>query len=412
MRKRASLLLAAALIAATAAVPGGTALANHGGSLTVQVSQRLNGVPGESLRFLSPYTVRVHRGDTVTFDLRNGHSAGLLPEDESAQDWLDENWYSPNGQYSPLVEDDEPGELIDNFIRIDRPSDQACGNTAEPACEYNGNSFVYSGTVFGQPPPPDGQEPPESLTFTTTIDAPPGTRIWVVNLVFPRERMKIQVVQNNEPATTQGQIDTARAAQLAADQEWADAMHAKMKKKRTSHVAADGTRVWDAWAGVDNDHASLNQFYPRKLKVKKGQRVRWHFSQDLNQVHTVSMPFPRIFEEPFEFFGSFECDSPTAADTAAPPPPSQEEEPTCPEGTTLEFEFGPFATGAGNGTWTGNNDVEHSGLRGADLQHLSPPLHYKDPFTVRMNKVTGKQPMQYLCAIHDGMFGTVTVRNT
>jgi plastocyanin len=402
------LFLAVGLIAATA-LPGGNALANHGGNLTIQVAADLQGVPGETLRFLAPYTIRVHRGDTVTFDLHNAHSAGLLPEDVGAQDWLDDNWYSANGPYSPIVEDDEAGELIDNFPVLDTPSDAACGNTGEAACEYNGNDLVYSGTIFGQPPPPDGQAPPETMTFATTIDAQPGTRIWVVNLIFPRERMKIEVVNNNEATTTQADIDTARAQQLAEDQEWASAMHAKMKNKRSSHVAQDGTRVWDAWAGIDNDHASLNQFYPRKLKVKKGQRVRWHFSQVLNQIHTVSMPFPEIFNEPFEFFGTFECDSPTAPDTAAPPPPSEEEEPTCPGGTTLEFEFGDFLTGAGNGTWTGSDDIEHSGFRGADLQHLSPPLQSRAPFTVRMNKRTGKRPMQYLCAIHDGMFGSVSI---
>ena len=409
MRKRASLFLALGLIAGSAAVPGGKALANHGGTLTIQVAADLQGVPGETLRFLAPYTIRVHRGDTVTFDLRNAHSAGLLPDDVSAQDWLDENWYSATGEYSPVVEDDEAGELIDNFPKIDRPSDQSCGNSGEPACDYNGNEFVYSGSVFGQPPPPDGQAPPESMTFATTINAQPGSRIWVVNLVFPRQRMKIQVVGNNEPATTQGDIDTARASQLAEDQEWADAMHAKMKAKRTSHVAQDGTRVWDAWAGVDNEHASLNQFYPRNLKVKKGQRVRWHFSQNLNQIHTASLPIPAVFEQPGEFFWTFECDSPTAPDAPAPPPASQEQSPECPEGTTLEFEFGEFLTGAGNGSWTGNRDVEHSGFRGADLQHLSPPLQEKQPFTVRMSKTTGKRPMQYLCFIHENMFGSVSV---
>ncbi|MDQ4125431.1 MAG: hypothetical protein M3134_07520 [Actinomycetota bacterium] len=409
MRKRASLFLAAGLVAASAAAPGGNAFANHGGSLTVQVAAPLEDVPGESLRFLAPYTIRVHRGDTVTFDLHNGHSAGLLPDDVSAQDWLDENWYSQSGAYSPVIADDETGEIIDNFMSIDRPSDPACGRTGEPACEYDGNDFVYSGTIFGEEPA-EGQPFPETMTFTTTIDAPPNTRIWVVNLVFPGERMKIQVVGNNEPTTTQAEIDTARAQQLAEDQEWADATHAKMKAKRTSHVAQDGTRVWDAWAGVENEHASLNQFYPRKLKVKKGQRVRWHFTQNINQIHTVSMPIPAVFNQPFEFFGSFECDSPNAADTSAPPPPSEEQEPECPAGTTLEFEFGDFLTGTGNGTWSGNRDVEHSGFRGADVQHFSPPLQYKSPFTVKMAKKTGDAPMSYLCFIHENMFGTVAIK--
>ncbi|MDQ3915226.1 MAG: hypothetical protein M3323_07860 [Actinomycetota bacterium] len=411
MRKRVSLLLAVGLIVGAASLGDGTALANHSGNLTIQVSAGLQGVPGESLRFLAPYTVRVHRGDTVTFDLFNAHTAALLPADTSAQDWLDENWYGPNAPYSPLQADDEPGAFVDNFDALDTPSDASCGNTGEPACDYDGRALVYSGSIFSQPPPGEGQELPESMPFTTTIDAQQGDRIWVVNLVFPGERMKIVVVPNNEPATTQAEIDTARAALLAADQEWADAMHAKMLAKRTSHVGQDGTRVWDAWAGMDSEHASLNQFYPRKLSVKKGQKIRWHFSQIINQIHTVSLSVPAIFGLPQEFFGTFECDSPDAADTPAPPPPSPEAEPECPAGTTREFEFGQFLTGAGNNTWTGMDDVEHTGIQGADLQGLTPPLRGKDPFTVKMNKTTGKRPLQYVCFIHERMFGKIAVKS-
>ena len=410
MRRRVALLLAVGLMVGMTALPGGNALANHAGNLTIQVAASLDGVPGESLRFLAPSTIRVHRGDTVTFDLHNTHTAALLPTDTSAQDWLDENWYGASAPYSPIQADDEAGAYIDNFDAIDTPSDAACGNSGEPACDFDGKSLVYSGSIFSQPPPGEGQPPPESMTFATTINAQQGDRIWVVNLLFPRERMKIMVVPNNEPATTQTEIDTARATLLGDDQEWADAMHAKMLAKSTSHVAADGTRVFDAFVGMDSEHASLNQFYPRKLSVKKGQKVRWHFSQLINQIHTVTLPIPTVFGLPQEFFGRIECDSPTGPDTAPPPAPSPEADPACPEGTTREFEFGEFLTGTGNNTWTGMDDVEHTGFQGADLHGLTPPLHGKEPFTVTMNKKTGKRPMQYLCFIHDSMSGKVSVK--
>lgn len=397
------------VVAGAAAIPANTALANHQANLTIDVSQTFQDVNGMSFRFFSPYTIRVHRGDTITFNLPNAMSAGLLPTDTSAQDWLDANWYGHNAPYSPVIDDDEPGELIDNFPKIDAPSDPACGNAGEQACDYDGRTFVYSGTVFGAGAPPE-QGPPPDLTFAATINAQPGDRIWVVNLVFPRERMKIVVVPNGEAATTQAEIDAAHAEQFAHDQEWATAMHAKMSAKRTSHVGSNGVRVWDAWAGIDSDHASLTEFYPRKLVVKKGQKVRWHFSQVMNEIHTVSMPVPTIFQgDPAEFFGPFECDSPTAADVAATFTP-ESGEPQCPDGTTLEFEFGPFLTGVGNGTWSGMNDVEHSGFRGADLQGLTPPLQYKDPYTVKMKKRTGKRAMEYLCFIHENMLGKVKVK--
>jgi plastocyanin len=408
LRKRVTALLSAALIASTMAAPGTDALANHGANLTIQVGAGLaERLPGESLRFLAPYTVRVHRGDTIKFDLYAGHAATLLPSDESAQDWLDENWYGTRAPYSPLIADDEEGEYVDNFHMIDTPSDTTCGNTGEAACDYDGRTLVHSGTVFSQPVE-DGQEFPETMAFTTAIDAQPGERVWVVNLAYPRQRMKVLVVGNNDPVTTQTEIDTARAQQLAADQEWAEAMHSKMRTKRSSHVGADGTRVWDVWAGIDNDHASLNQFYPRKLKVEKGQKVRWHFSQALSQVHTATMPIPAVFGLPRDYFGTFECDSPTDADVPAPPP-AEGQDPVCPGGTTLEFEFGQLLTGSGNNRWSGPNDVEHSGFRGTDVRGLTPPLQGTAPFTVEMDRRTGKDPMQYLCFVHGGMDGRIAV---
>src|SRR5688572_7865409 len=78
-----------ALFAGALMIPGPQASAQTG-ALTVQVSQpfavgancnqeTFQGCrSGESMRFLAP-TLKVHKGDTLTFDFASFHTASLLP---------------------------------------------------------------------------------------------------------------------------------------------------------------------------------------------------------------------------------------------------------------------------------------------------------------------------------------------
>lgn len=382
---------------------GSTASANHDATLEVQVGAKLLGVPGESMRFLGARSINVHRGDQVEFTITGSHTATLLPTDVSAQDWLDAN-YGPDKDYYPVHVDDEAGEFIDSFGSIDEPTDPGCGNAGEPSCSFAGREVLNSGSRFAQAE----QEAPANFTFTVEIDAAAGETIWVVCLAHPHMRMKINVVDNQTATTTQQQIDTAEAAQIALDTDWAEATHNKMKARKSSHVGADGKRVWDAWAGVDNHYASLTQFYPRKLVLKKGETVRWRFDNMVYEDHTVSLPIPTIFER--LQFGHGECDPGAGPDTQATltDPNDPFSEPVCPEGSTVEFEFDEFLTTTGDQVLRGGDDYEHSGVRGANV--TSSPFAGVESYDVKFARRSGERPIQYLCFLHENMVGKIVVK--
>ena len=401
-RKRsAGALLALTVLSGVLSVGSG-AKANHDATLTVQVGAGLSTPRAASMRFLGARTINVHRGDQVTFDVTGNHTATLLPTNVSAQDWVDDN-FGPGKDVFPVAPDDEEGKYNDNFASIDDPTDPTCGGEGEPVCDFNGTSVLSSGSLFAQGGDPEA--PPEHFTFTAEINVAPGERIWVICLAHPHMRMKINVVDNNTAATTQAEIEASKASQLAFDNEWAAAAHARMKAKRSSHIGADGRRVFDAWAGIENHTASIMQFYPRKLVLKKGQTVRWHFA-DVYEDHTVSMPIPTIFEQ--LFFGSLECDPGAGPDTPGNEDPNA---PPCAEGETVEFENSDeFLFGTGDGVLRGGADIEHSGVRGPQVLLGGAPFHGVDPYDVKFARTSGERPIQYLCFLHEAMSGKVVVK--
>lgn len=355
------------------------------------------------MRFLGPREINVHRGSEVEFTISGAHTATLLPTDVSAQDWIDEN-FGPGKDYYFVQPDDEAGEYNDSFAQIDDPTDPACGGAGEPACRFDGTQVLNSGSVFGQ----GSEEEIQDFTFTVEINANAGERIWVICLAHPHMRMKINVVDNQAATTTQAQIDTTAAAQLAQDLDWAEATHNKMKSRRTFRLDAQGNKVWDAWAGIDSHYASLDQFYPRKLVLKKGDSVRWRFDSLIYEDHTVSMPIPSVFQN--LAFGHGECDPGAGPDTPAglSDPDDPFSEPVCPEGTTVEFEFDDFLTTVGDGVLTGPRDLEHSGVRGANVTYA--PLAGVQSYQVKFNRRSGDRPFQYLCFLHQNMGGKIVVK--
>ena len=401
--KRVSAFVVLAVLGGLLAT-GTTASANHETApLKVRVGSKLLGVPGESMRYLGAREISVHKGAEIEFTVTGEHTATLLPTDVSAQDWVDAN-YGPGKDIFPVQPDDEAGEYIDAFNEIDEPSDPTCGGAGEPVCKFDGTEVLNSGSIFGQ----GGEEEIQNFTFTVEIDANAGERVWIICLAHPHMRMKVNVVDNQTATTTQAQIDTAAASQLALDLDWAEATHNKMKARRTFRVDAQGNKVWDAWAGVDNHYASLQQFYPRKLVLKKGDKVRWRFDNLVYEQHTVSMPVPQMFRT-FQF-GHAECDPGAGPDTPAEltDPNDPFSEPVCPDGTTVEFEFDDFLKTTGDQVFRGLSDLEHSGVRGPNL--VQPDFLGVQSYDVKFTKPSGERPYTYVCFLHENMAGKIVVR--
>ena len=133
--------------------------------------------------------------------------------------------------------------------------------------------------------------------------------------------MKVTVVADSAATTTQAEIDTARAANLAADEDWAESQHAKLINQQASHVTASGQRVYDVYVGVDNHRTSINAMYPRVATVPKGATVRFNFNELIYEQHTATMSLQQGLERGQEFLAPWcdpDGDSGAGPDQSAP----------------------------------------------------------------------------------------------
>lgn len=317
MNRRVRKLAVFGVLAMTAALvsPATEAIASHNGSLTIQVSnpflvgkncnpETFNGCrSGESMRFLAP-TLNVHKGDTLTFDFAAFHTASLLPVGADALTFRAANTGGIGKPYSLLIPD--PDDTTTEGAAADKPAVKAnpavafpsiggapatCGASNDP-CDYDGTKVVNSGLPLGPPP----------VTFSTTIDANPGESFWVICFVHTHMFLRVNVVAASSPASTQADIEAAKASVTAYDQEWAESTDAKLINKQSSHVTSSGKKVYDVYAGKDSHFASLFAFYPRRTEVPKGATVRYHWSNLVYEDHTVTMPAPSAFSLFDEFF--------------------------------------------------------------------------------------------------------------
>src|SRR5262249_1991755 len=157
-------------------------------------------------------------------------------------------------------------------------------------CSYTGD-FLNSGL------------PLQIKSFSFTVDSNPNTSFWVLCLLHGMMQIQINVVPNSTPATTQAQINSYDKSTLASDNEQAASLIPKLQTQ-TSH-RSNGHKVWDAYAGFDGDGFGLNAMFPTKLHIHKGQFVRWHFAQLLDNIHTVTFPRSAAVDfEEHDFSGS------------------------------------------------------------------------------------------------------------
>jgi plastocyanin len=387
-KKWASLAVAAGTIAGVAALPATTAQA-AATAYNVQVggdSQIMpSGVLFEGMRFLAPSTFAVHKGDSITFTFAGFHTATLLPDTEQNPDtWRAAHQAGLSSDYSLIVPDADDGPTQFEFNNADAlPSDPTCGTDTAP-CDYDGKSVVNSG-AFNQ-------------TFTVTINDNPGASIWVVCLIHPDMQMHIQVVPDATATTTQADVDSYRTSTLASDHESAAAL-IPLLEKPSHHKDAKGNVVWDAYAGFDQGGYGLDGMFPARLPIKKGQTVRWHFSQLMGNIHTVSFPKKQAVALNRQF-GEPVCEA-DPADT----PPTTPNPPFCTDPTTLELHVPAAALlAAGSHRYAGSaSGFRSSGVEGGGAPSMAP-------YDLKFTHKSHKKGFRYACIVHGGMMsGTVIV---
>ena len=358
------------------------------------------------MRFLAP-SLRVHEGDVITFDIQGFHTATLLPRPTDLFDWAAKNAGGvgkPWSLWGPDTDDtalDSGGSATTPSIKVNNkaffPSHSGCGESASNPCSYDGKTYVNSGVPSPVAPP----------NFSVRIDAAPDANnvIWAVCLVHPHMFIRITVVPDDQPTTTQPEIDADEATKVALDTEWAQTTDAEMLKSKSSHTDRNGKKVWDVYAGEDNHWATLYSFYPKKVAVKKGQTVRFHFTDGIYEVHTATFPF----EQGIELFNQEllpSCDP--DGDGAGPDTPAEDDGPPC-GGDLSKVELDASPTTfypQGDGIFTGS-DLENSGVRGATPLGAAPRI---DPWDIKFTKANAGG-YRYICVIHGPlMTGRVIVK--
>jgi plastocyanin len=359
--------------------------------LRVQVGGFLGsgGAPADGMRFYGG-NLRVHDGTTVRFNLAGFHTATLMPANVDGDLWAAQNTGGIDKPFSVASSDPDDSAYKFNNQAI-FPSDPTCGTAANP-CGYDGSTVVNSGAFVDDP------------RFSVTIDGSPGDVIHVICLIHPEMRMRIEVVPGGDPETTQEQINARRMRERARDSDSAAALHNKLSKRQSKHVTRNGRVVWDAFAGYDADGFALLANYPRRLVIRKGQRVRWHSSGLIYEDHSVTFPFDKGRKISRSEGGQPACDPDGDAGPGPDNPPELEGPPFCNDPSQFEFDISArFAEMRGDNRH-GLKDFDSSGLFG----NINVG---KSPYTLRFTKSTSNKGLRYLCVIHGTfMDGRVVVR--
>jgi plastocyanin len=360
------------------------------------------GAPADGMRFYAPH-LKVAQGDRIQFTLKSFHTATLLPANVDVEAWTEDNAGGHSHEASLLAKDPDdtsldPGasnqkpSLKANNQAIFATNGETCGTPSTAPCQYLGNSVLSSGTPQGP-----------NQKFTVTMDASVGDTVWVICLVHPHMRLRIDVVDNVNDATTQAQIDAYRADKKQEDAEQANALHHRLLRAHTKHKTASGKTVWDAYAGYDTHTLSLDGMYPKRLVVKKGQWVRWHFP-DVYEDHTVTLPKSRALQLESEFFAA-RCD-PDGDDGVGPDNNPNSSGPPCSDMNQFELDLpSRDAYSRGNNVFGKKGDYENSGIRGASVATTN------QSYDVKFARRSTNKGFKYMCMIHGGfMSGTVVVK--
>lgn len=409
MLKR-KLALLVAVTAAMSVLPMVGAEAQTTADFTVELGF---GVPhGFSTRTLAPIdhgtpTLNVAMNDVI--DLFGG--GAVLPEGQGPLQWQSENTREIDAPFGFLASDPD-ADLVEPFpseadykfnLAIDMPTHLDCGATADVPCVADGSEIVWGGNRFDGPGAADGH-------FFVEIAATPGTTLWVTS---PFADNRLSTLKINVVATgvdTQEFVDDAAARIRSRERDSAAALHEKLSKATTSHRSG-GRTIHDAYAGYDTDTFALLDFYPTKLRIKKGDKVRWHFSTLNIEQHGLAFPLSAGQEAAGNGFLPV-CD-PDGAGEGPDTFTVDFQTFTCPEGDgELEIDLTKaMLAETGDGKFPGGpRRVENSGLRGGNIPDDAPGVAGGlDPWDLTFTKKSSNKGYKYICTFHGGFMNAFVV---
>jgi len=379
---------------------GGSALvalpasANGGQTLTIGVDNV--SPPKENFAFLDYYPragVNVHNGDVVGFHFTPAvsdeiHTATLGTPGENAFGILGAPQYT-----NPIPDFDDPVppgppqlQFSNNILFPTNPPVVAggCGTQAVP-CAYTGTSEINTGILC------NGACPNSEYFFKISVASVPASGLvvhYVCLIHGPAMQGSINIVPDNQQASSQAQLDASAAVQFAPQ------TSAGFKAKHKALDRAEETGQVIAGTEDPSGNVQVLEMLPKSFEVGTGKSVTW-LSPSLNEIHTVTFPAGHGSDavDPLPLVCEAGPGVPdTAANVSGVGPP-------CPNPANIENHLNPFPQGVS--TISSPSDVGSSGIIASIPGFPAPPT-----FTFTF---VAPGTFTYQCRIHDHMRGTIHV---
>ncbi len=237
----------------------GTRSAQAATAQTYIVQVGVQGPANSDLLQFAPGSLKVHRGDTVT--------------------WL------INGFHNVHVGATKPANLIVAPDVNGKPLPQFNPQVAFPYGSKSGTAYQSGEAGSGLPLPGSGLSP----VFSLMIDAKPGTPIAYLCDVHPGMAGSLTVVDDSEKIPSPAEVAMQAAAEFGASIGAASNATNKMETETAKMMLSAGDKA-TVQIGNDVGRAAIDQFFPYVTVIKAGERVTWKFGESAIEPHTVSMP--------------------------------------------------------------------------------------------------------------------------
>ncbi len=286
----------------------------------------------------------------------------------------------PSGAEPCYVADIDDAPLVRDIETDVIDPDSTCpkGGKVQPAFTgrqalYNSGFIPYSGAKGN------------SFTVPIAEDATPGTYRYFCNYHFIFMSGDVQVVEPGKSIPSQAEVSKQARTEIQAD---ADKALPKVEAAKTIKQGAKIDEVTLPLAGRAIDEETpviINEFLPKQVSSKVGQKVTWTFD---GAVHTVSFNVPKYFPIFTVAKSGRVTWDPKAHEPVGFALPKQE---------TNRQEERPPPVAADAGTWDGRGGFHSSGA-----------LNPGDTFSVTF---TRPGTYSYACVLHPQMVGTLEVRS-
>jgi plastocyanin len=193
----------------------------------------------------------------------------------------------------PYAFDEEAGGIAQNagqpcfLVRGGPPKEPAksCTDGQQRQPVFDGKQSYYNSGVI----PYEG---PQGNTFTVELapDIDPGSYFFYCAVHGPSQYTEVKVRPEGSDVPSQEAVGRRARQEIAL---FAEPMLRAFRDARDGEIEIDGKRVKGPFAGLSPEvHGSINEFVPKQLTAKVGEKVTWKL---MGSDHTVSFDVPEYF---------------------------------------------------------------------------------------------------------------------